>query len=149
MDTTSPSRNAALLAADYNTQNALGDLYRQAEEYNLAQRQQVETFNRATNQANAEMGLKAAMANQDAALKAGNIRLSGVSQAMAMRNAIDAARNASLSSNMSNLFESLGNIGIDAINRADRNFFIEKVLPNLPSKAKGGKLNKKRGGFTY
>ena len=33
MNTTSPSRNAALLAADYNTQNALGDLYRQAEEY--------------------------------------------------------------------------------------------------------------------
>lgn len=117
MNTTSPARNAALLAADYNTQNALGDLYRKAEEYNLAQRQQVETFNRATNQANAEMGLKAAMANQDAALKAGNIRLSGISQAMAMRNAIDAARAASLNANMSGLFESLGGIGIEAYNR--------------------------------
>ena len=46
MNTTSPSRNAALLAADYNAQGRLGDLARQAEEYNLAQRQAVETFNR-------------------------------------------------------------------------------------------------------
>ena len=171
MNTTSPSRNAALLAADYNTQNALGDLYRQAEEYNLAQRQQVETFNRATNQANAEMGLKAAMTNQDAALKAGNIRLSGVSQAMAMRNAIDAARAASLNANMSGLFESLGGIGEDAYNRADRDMLIKSgVFGTLNQKpldwsdkrwqdyqktitgtgyAKGGKLRKKRGGFTY
>ena len=171
MNTTSPSRNAALLAADYNTQNALGDLYRQAEEYNLAQRQQVETFNRATNQANAEMGLKAAMANQDAALKAGNIRLSGVSKAMAVRNAIDAAREESLNANMSGLFESLGGIGEDAYNRADRDMLIksgvfgilnqkpldwsdkrwqdyQKVI-NYTGYAKGGKLRKKRGGFTY
>lgn len=171
MNTTSPARNAALLAADYNTQNALGDLYRKAEEYNLAQRQQVETFNRATNQANAEMGLKAAMANQDAALKAGNIRLSGVSQAMAMRNAIDAAREESLNANMSGLFESLGGIGEDAYNRADRDMLIKSgVFGTLNQKpldwsdkrwqdyqktitgtgyAKGGKLRKKRGGFTY
>lgn len=171
MNTTSPARNAALLAADYNTQNALGDLYRKAEEYNLAQRQQVETFNRATNQANAEMGLKAAMANQDAALKAGNIRLSGVSQAMAMRNAIDAAREEGLNASMSGLFESLGGIGEDAYNRADRDMLIKSgVFGTLNQKpldwsdkrwqdyqktitgtgyAKGGKLRKKRGGFTY
>lgn len=117
MNTTSPARNAALLAADYNTQTALGDLYRQAEEYNLAQRQQVEAFNRATNQSNAEMGLKAAMANQEAALKAGNIRLQGTAQAMAMRNAIDAAREESLNASMSGLFESLGGIGKEAYNR--------------------------------
>ena len=171
MNTTSPARNAALLAADYNTQNALGDLYRQAEEYNLAQKQQVETFNRATNQANAEMGLKAAMANQDAALKAGNIRLQGTAQAMAMRNAIDAAREESLNASMSGLFESLGGIGEDAYNRADRDMLIKSgVFGTLSQKpqgwsdkrwqdyqnivsgtgySKGGKLRKKRGGFTY
>lgn len=149
LNSSSPNRTATLLAADYNAQDRLGDLYRKAAESNIAQRQQVENFNRATNMANAEMGIKAAMANQEAALKAANMRLSGTAQAMAMKDAIDAAKNASLSSNMSNLFESLGNIGIDAMNRADRNFFIEKVLPNLSSKAKGGKLNKKRGGFTY
>lgn len=124
MNTTSPSRNAALLAADYNAQGRLGDLARQAEEYNLAQRQAVETFNRGTDQANAEMGLKAAMANQEAALKTRSSRLSGVAQAMAVRDAIDARRGASMSANLTNLFDSLGNIGIDAYNREDRDKLI-------------------------
>lgn len=124
MNTTSPSRNASLLAADYNAQGRLGDLARQAEEYNLAQRQAVETFNRGTNQANAEMGLKAAMANQEAALRARSSRLSGVAQAMAVRDAVDARRGASMSANLTNLFDSLGNIGIDAYNREDRDKLI-------------------------
>lgn len=124
MNTTSPSRNAALLAVDYNAQGRLGDLARQAEEYNLAQRQAVETFNRGTNQVNAEMGLKAAMANQEAALKARSSRLSGVAQAMAVRDAVDARRGASMSANLTNLFDSLGNIGIDAYNREDRDKLI-------------------------
>lgn len=179
MNTTSPSRNAALLAADYNAQGRLGDLARQAEEYNLAQRQAIETFNRGTNQANAEMGLKAAMANQEAALKARSSRLSGVAQAMAVRDAVDARRGASMSANLTNLFDSLGNIGIDEMNRADRDFYIKHVMgANLPleeyrrlygldaakKEAKkrgftdneitkffknGGKLKKRRGGLTY
>ena len=124
MNTTSPSRNAALLAADYNAQGRLGDLARQAEEYNLAQRQAVETFNRGTNQFNSEMGLKAAMANQEAALRARSSRLSGVAQAMAVRDAVDARRGASMSANLTNLFDSLGNIGIDAYNREDRDKLI-------------------------
>lgn len=117
MNTTSPSRNAALLAADYNAQGRLGDLARQAEEYNLAQRQAVETFNRGTNQANAEMGLKAAMANQEAALKARSSRLSGVAQAMSVRDAVDARRGASMSANLSNFFNSLGDIGKEEYSR--------------------------------
>lgn len=124
MNTTSPSRNAALLAADYNAQGRFGDLARQAEEYNLAQRQAVEQFNRGTDQANAEMGLKAAMANQEAALKARSSRLSGVAQAMAVRDAVDARRGASMSANLTNLFDSLGNIGIDDYNREDRDKLI-------------------------
>ena len=179
MNTTSPSRNAALLAADYNAQGKLGDLARQAEEYNLAQRQAVETFNRGTNQANAEMGLKTAMANQEAALKAKSQRLSGVAQAMTVRDAVDARRGASMSANLTNLFDSLGNIGIDEMNRADRDFYIKHVMgANLPleeyrrlygldaakKEAKnrgftdneitklfknGGKLKKRRGGLIY
>ena len=117
MNTTSPSRNAALLAVDYNAQGRLGDLARQAEEYNLTQRQAVETFNRGTNQANAEMGLKAAMANQEAALKARSSRLSGVAQAMAVRDAVDARRGASMSANLTNFFNSLGDIGREAYSR--------------------------------
>lgn len=117
MNTTSPSRNAALLAADYNTQGRLGDLTRQAEEYNLAQRQAIETFNRGTNQVNAEMGLKAAMANQEAALKARSSRLSGVAQAMAVRDAVDARRGTSMSANLTNFFNSLGDIGREGYSR--------------------------------
>lgn len=171
MNTISPSRNAALLAADYNAQGRLGDLARQAEEYNLAQRQAIETFNRGTNQANAEMGLKAAMANQEAALKARSSRLSGVAQAMAVRDAVDARRGASMSANLTNLFDSLGNIGIDEMNRADRDMLIRAgVFGTLSEKpqgwsnkrwedykkaisgngySKGGKLKKRRGGLTY
>lgn len=118
MNTTSPSRNAALLAVDYNAQGRLGDLARQAEEYNLAQRQAVETFNRGTNQVNAEMGLKAAMANQEAALKARSSRLSGVAQAMAVRDAVDARRGASMSANLTNFFNSLGDIGREEVMKA-------------------------------
>lgn len=117
MNTTSPSRNAALLAADYNAQGRLGDLARQAEEYNLAQRQAVETFNRGTDTANAEMGLKAAMANQEAASKARSSRLSGVAQAMAVRDAVDARRGASMSANLTNFFNSLGDIGREEYSR--------------------------------
>lgn len=117
MNTTSPSRNATLLAADYNAQGRLGDLARQAEEYNLAQRQAIETFNRGTNQANAKMGLKAAMVNQAAALKSRISRLSGIAQAMAVRDVVDARRGASMSANLTNFFNSLGDIGREEYSR--------------------------------
>ena len=162
---------AGLLAADYNAQGKLGDLARQAEEYNLAQRERVTTFNRGTNQFNSEMGLKAAMANQEAALKAKSQRLSGITQAMQMRDAVGARRAASMSANLTNLFDSLGNIGIDEMNRADRDMLIRAgVFGTLSEKpqvwsnkrwedykktisgngySRGGKLKKRRGGLTY
>lgn len=108
---------AGLLAADYNAQGRLGDLARQAEEYNLGQRERVATFNRGTNQFNSEMGLKAAMTNQEAALKARSQRLSGVAQAMAIRDAVDARRGASMSANLTNFFNSLGDIGRENYSR--------------------------------
>ena len=108
---------AGLLAADYNIQGNLGNLARQAEEYNLGQRERVATFNRGTNQFNSEMGLKAAMANQEASLKARSQRLSGVAQAMQVRDAVDARRGASMSANLTNLFNSIGDIGKEAYSR--------------------------------
>lgn len=108
---------AGLLAADYNAQGRLGDLARQAEEYNLGQRERVATFNRGTNQFNSEMGLKAAMANQEAALKARSSRLSGVAQAMTVRDAVDARRGAGMSANLTNFFNSLGDIGREEYSR--------------------------------
>ena len=145
----------SLLAVDYNAQLAQGELLRQAEEANLGRRMQVENFNRVTNQANSEMALKAAMANQEAGLKASQLGLSGYTTAMQMKDAIDAQRNASISANLTNLFDSLGDIGREEVAR-------RMVMENPAllydyygrykgnKSAKGGKLNrKKRGGFTY
>lgn len=148
LNTTSPSRNAALLAADYNALGRLGDLSRQAEEYNLAQRERVEGFNRQTNMANSEMGLKASMSNQEAALKAKSQKMSGVAQAYAMRDAIDARRSAGISTNLTNLFDSLGNVGKEE--------FAKDMIENNPAllydwlgeykgkKSKGGYLTVKK-----
>ena len=108
---------AGLLAADYNAQGKLGDLARQAEEYNLGQREKVATFNRGTNQFNSEMGLKATMANQKASLEARSQRLRGVTQAMQVRDAVDERRGASMSANLTNLFNSIGDIGREAATR--------------------------------
>ena len=161
---------AGLTALDYNTSNAIGDMVMKANEYNAAQRERVSTFNRGTDQINADLGLKAAMANREAQLKANSARLSATAQALQMRDAINARRGASLSANLTNFFDNLGNIGIDAYNRADRDMLIRNgIFGTLSEKPQdwsdkrwqdyrrailgtgyknGGKL-KKRGGFTY
>lgn len=144
----------SLLAADYNSQIAMGEALRQAEATNFARRAQVEEFNRATNQYNSEVALKAAIANQEARMKASQLGLSGYTTAMKMKDDIDAQRNASLSANLTNLFDSLGDIGREEV--------IKKMVKQNPAllydyfgrykgniSAKGGKINrKKRGGFT-
>lgn len=106
---------AGLLASDFNAQTQLGKLYRQAEEYNMAQREKVATFNRATNMANSEMGLKASIANQEAALKAKSARLNGITKAIEMRDTLDQSRAMGLSTNLTNLFEGLGDVGREAV----------------------------------
>lgn len=110
MNTSGGNRGAAmagLLAADYNAQGQLGNLYRQAEEYNLGQRERVATFNRATNMFNAENQLKAQMANRDNA----KIRVDAAAKAAAIRDAVDTRVGAARSANLTNLFNSLGDIG--------------------------------------
>lgn len=104
---------ANILASDYNTLGKLGELYRNAEEYNLAQRQAVANFNRDTNKFNAEMDLKAQMANAEN----NKLRLNAAAQAAAMREAIDARVGASRSANLTNFFNSLGDIGREAFTR--------------------------------
>lgn len=144
---------ASLLALDQDTIGKIGDLARQAEESKLAQKQQVSTFNRATKQANAEMGLKAAMANQEALMKARQARLSGISSAEAMRDTIDARRSAALSAGITGLFDNLGSAGkeklmMDIVNNNPA--LLYTFFGNYKNKSsKGGKLNQKRGGFTY
>lgn len=107
------SAMAGILAADYNAQGKLGDLFRQAEEYNLAQRQQVENFNRATNQANSQGKLQADMANQQAYANARDYALRGTMAAAEMRQKARMAAEAAKSANLSGFLSALGDIGYE------------------------------------
>ncbi len=107
------SAMAGILAADYNAQGKLGDLFRQAEEYNLAQRQQVEDFNRATNQVNSQGKLQADMANQQAYANARDYALRGTMAAAEMRQKARMAAEAAKSANLSGFLSALGDIGYE------------------------------------
>ena len=107
---------AGILAADYNAQNQLGALARQAEEYNLAQRQKVAEFNRGTNMFNTEGMFKADTANQAAKMQARSTLLQGTMQAERLRQAARQQLAAERSANLTNLFNNLGNIGRENMN---------------------------------
>lgn len=110
MNTSRGNRAAALtgiLAADNNTMNQMGDLYRKAAEYNLEQRQKVADFNRATNTTNSEGFLKADMANQSMK-QAG---LEGLIRGYAMKEQANLMSDQAKAANISGLLNSLGNIG--------------------------------------
>ena len=104
---------AGILASDNNMMNSIGQMARQAEEYNLAQRQKVADFNRATNMFNSEGFLKAQQANQGAS----EVRMRAAQAAAAMRDAIDQRVGAARSANLTNLFNNLGDIGWEEFNR--------------------------------
>lgn len=107
---------AGILAADYNAQNQLGALARQAEEYNLAQRQKVAEFNRGTNMFNTEGMFKADVANQVAKMQARSTLLQGTMQAERLRQAARQQLAAERSANLTNLFNNIGNIGRENMN---------------------------------
>ena len=104
---------AGILAADYNAQDRLGDLFRKSEEYNLEQRQKVEDFNRATNQANSQGELQADMANQQAYASARDYALRGTMAAAEMRQKARMAAEAAKSANLSGFLSALGDIGYE------------------------------------
>lgn len=104
---------AGLLAADYNALGRMGDLARQAEEYNMAQRERVEAFNRGTNQFNSEMGLKASIARQ----ANDKLRLQAKTAQAQLRDQADARASAGRAANLTNLFDSLGDIGREEFSR--------------------------------
>jgi len=105
------SRMAGLLANEYNNQLGSANLYRQALEYNDAKRQQVADFNRRTDMFNSQMDLEAAMANARYRQQAQQAQMSGLSQAAAMRDAIDQRIGAARSANITNLLNNIGMIG--------------------------------------
>ena len=150
---------AGLLAADYNAQTQLGSLFRQAEEYNLAQKERVENFNRATNEFNSEGLLKAAIANAENAQQKAKIRLTAAEKAAAIRESVDARVGAARSANLTNFFNSLGDIGreryaMDMIKNNPSLLYdwmgrykgklLDDATGESTSKAKGGYLTIKR-----
>lgn len=133
---------AGLLAADYNAQNQLGNLFRQAEEYNLGQRAKVAEFNRGTNMFNSEADLKTQIANREIA----QARIKGAYQAAALREAIDSRVGAARSANLTNLFDSLGNIGREEVSRSWIN---ENPALRYAIGLGGQGVNYKELGYTY
>lgn len=108
---------AGLLAADYNSTIGLGKLFREGEEYNLAQRQKVAEFNRATNMYNSEADLKAQMANAELDKAKASLLLDAKMKALGLKQSEDQAWDAALAANLTGLFDNIGNIGWEAVNR--------------------------------
>ena len=110
-----------LMAADIATLSKMGDLYRQADDYNNNQRLQAATFNRATDQFGSELAMKTSTANAELSAKARLSRLEALSKAIAAREAVNARREAAINANISGLFNNLGNIGVDEFERERAN----------------------------
>lgn len=167
MQSSSPSRNAAILASDYNTIGAIGDLYRQAQEYNVAQRQRVGEFNRGTNQINAQMAMQAASEN---ARNNMNYQMALLRQAQMNEDSSNTMMGAR-AANVGALASSIANIGReqDAKNRRDM-LIRSRVYGTLSEKPSdwsdarweayqnaitgkgfrcGGKMKTKKKGLTY
>ena len=141
---------AGILGADNNYLNQLGMLARQAEEYNLAQRQQVEEFNRATNIQNSQGFLQADMANQEAFSKARDFTLRGVMAAADIRSRARLAREQAISDNLSNIFSSLGDIGREKVDRKWRAWAGKHgVYAPVQKAAYGGRIKRKKRGLTF
>lgn len=140
------STMAGILAADYTAQGKLGDLFRQAEEYNLAQRQQVENFNRATNQANSQGKLQADMANQQAYANARDYALRGTMAAAEMRQKARMAAEAAKSANLSGFLSALGDIGYEnkSMNMIRQLYASGAIAPMSRAQAEGFNLIKSK-----
>lgn len=150
---------AGILAADYNYGQNMGNLARQAEEYNQQLRERVEAFNRGTNMFNTETGLKASMFNAESRNAAKRARLGQATTAAQMRQAIkdqDAARR---SANITNFLQGLGDMGweneqanwLDTLAKSGvLKMNTRGEYTGGTKKTKGGKVRtKKKKGLTY
>ena len=150
---------AGILAADYNYGQNMGNLARQAEEYNQQLRERVEAFNRGTNMFNTETGLKASMFNAESRNAAKRARLGQATTAAQRRQAIkdqDAARR---SANITNFLQGLGDMGweneqanwLDTLAKSGvLKMNTRGEYTGGTKKAKGGKVRtKKKKGLTY
>ena len=151
---------AGLLANGYNSQLASGNLFRQAQEYNDNLRKQVADFNRGTDQFNSEQYSATSRFNADAYNRARQANAQMRLQAAAQKMDTDAGWYNSLYGNVAGLFKGIGDIGTEnyRMNRVaemaargdfgsatDETYGFEPYLKKGKKKAKGRKMNKKRG----
>lgn len=150
---------AGILAADYNYGQNMGNLARQAEEYNKQLRERVEAFNRGTNMFNTETGLKASMFNAESKNSAKRARLGQATTAAQMRQAIKDQDTERRSSNITNFLQGLGDMGweneqanwLDTLAKSGvLKMNTKGEYTGGTKKAKGGKVRtKKKKGLTY
>ena len=166
----SPSKAAGLLANGYNTTNALGNLYRQAEEYNLGQRAKVAEFNRGTNQYNSQAYQRNSEFNADALNRNRQYAANMALNAAAQRMGADAGWYNSLYGNISGLAKGLSDLGREntqynwmvdllgsgVIPGVDDKKMVKagmgKYVPKTPKVSKdGGKVTRRKGrkGLTF
>ena len=150
---------AGILAADYNYGQNMGNLARQAEEYNQQQRERVEAFNRGTNMFNTETGLKASMFNAESRNAAKRARLGQATTAAQLRQGIKDQDSARRSANITNFLQGLGDMGweneqanwLDTLAKSGvLKMNTKGEYTGGTKKAKGGKVRtKKKKGLTY
>lgn len=164
MNNASPlgTKMAGLLANGYNNQIASGNLYRQALEYNDAQRQKVAEFNRGTDMYNADAFTKTSATNAQLINSNRQFKAQMMMDAAKQRMAADSAWNQGIYGNVSGLFKGISDLGkenaqhnmiadmaADGIFGTMNNQYISRdYLKNAKTTkkaAKGGKINRKRG----
>ena len=141
---------AGLLAADYSGNIGLGKLFREGEEYNLAQRQKVAEFNRATNMYNSEADLKAQIANAETDRLKANLLYEAALKSNLMRQQEDQTSNAAKAANLNALFENLGSLGQEYLDRYRLNALLNSgwagtlntSMKNIT--ANGGRISRKK-----
>lgn len=115
---------AGLLSADYNTQQSIGDTLMKQELTNRQHEGEVAEFNRGTNQFNATGIFDADKANQQAMQNARSIQLNAILEGAKYKATAKAQAAQSRGLNIAGLFSSLGQIGLEAQNRKDRDMLI-------------------------
>ena len=153
----------AQIANNYTNQTALGQSIMQANQLNRQNLAQTLEFNRQTDSANAANNMQAALANQQRDMTAADFLM----RTGQLRDAELGRVQANRSANLTNMFNQIGNLGQDMLNRdmamamaqsygvpynpymdtAGNTAFGHRWAPN-PNResAKGGKLNTKKGG---
>lgn len=147
---------SGLLSTDYNAQQQSGDLFRKAYEYNNNLAKAVEEFNRGTDQFNSQQDFNAQRANQAAIQQALRDKYQGIVTGNTLMDTIDARKASSMSANLTNMVNSLGQIGEENYDNDRLQSLIDRgVLKDLftsdrdkKTAAYGGMLTKRkrRGG---